>query len=72
LVADLGTMIEILLLFEIDRGRGGYLSNFLINYAEDKQFSSSEIKKLILKLLEYKKEIGKRIDEYFRIFRYLF
>jgi len=46
LVADLGTMTEILLLFEIDRGKGGYLSNFLINYAENKQFSSSEIKNL--------------------------
>jgi len=28
LVADLGTMTEILILFEIDRGRRGYLSNF--------------------------------------------
>jgi hypothetical protein len=68
LVVDLGTMTGILFLFEIDRGKGGYLSNFLINYAENKQFSSSEIKELILKLWEYKKEIEKRIDEYLEFF----
>jgi len=68
LLSNLIYMTGTIFLFKIDKIKGGHIANSLTNYAEKKQFSYNEIKELILKLWEYKKEMEKKIDKYLEIF----
>jgi hypothetical protein len=62
LIAYLSYIAGTVFLFKMDKEKGGYLNNFLINYIIKKSFSYNEIKELILKLWEYKEEIEKEVD----------